>query len=78
MKEEFNDSLEQVLMVIKDSAANEIAESKALKIPITYIKDNQIVKEYFYGRIEVLETLESTISTKKYYKGQKLYASKKS
>lgn len=71
MKKEFEDKIEQIQKAIEDSAAIAIAESKALQLPITYLKDNQVITEYPDGRIEVLETLPP--QNEAYQKGQKLY-----
>lgn len=71
MKKEFEDTIEDIQKAIKDAAAIAIAESKALKLPITYLKDNQIIREYADGRIEVLKTINPPSNN--YQKGQVLY-----
>ncbi|MCP3929288.1 MAG: hypothetical protein GY705_09335 [Bacteroidetes bacterium] len=75
MKEEFKDTIKHINKAIANSAAIAIAESKALKLPITYLKENQVITEYPDGSIEVLETLD--LPTTKYEKGQKLYVREK-
>ncbi len=37
-----------------------IAEDKALGLPITYLKDGKVIKEFPDGRIVVIEELEKT------------------
>ena len=69
-KEVFNDSVEQILAVTETSASIAIAESKALGLPITYLKDGKIIREYADGKIEVLKTLETTDDRTTYIKGQ--------
>ncbi len=74
-KKEFDDSIEQILEVTKSSAAIAIAESKALGLPITYLKNGKIIKEYPDGKIEILENIDPSDSTS-YKKGQKINVKK--
>ena len=69
-KPEFNDSLEHVLIAIRDAAAIAIAENKALGLPITYIRDNQLIEEQADGTIKVLEILPTRPKTRIYQKGE--------
>jgi len=67
MKKQFEDIEE----AIKDAATIAIAESKALKLSITYVKNGKVITEHPDGNVEVLDTIEE--STASYKKGQKLY-----
>ena len=69
-KPEFNDSLEHVLIAIRDAAAIAIAENKALGLPITYIRDNQLIEEQADGTIKVLKDLPPKLPTRIYKKGE--------
>jgi len=39
------------------AAGDAIRKAKRLGLPVTYLRGNQVVKEYADGRIEVIETL---------------------
>lgn len=75
-KKEFDDSIEQILAVTKTSASIAIAESKALGLPITYLKDGKIIREYADGKIEILKTIETSENTTTYKKGQVVHVKK--
>jgi hypothetical protein len=67
-----------ILQNIAREAGNEaIVEAKVLKIPITYLNsDNQVVKRFPNGRIEVIEHLTKAKKNNIFPKGTILHSHK--
>jgi hypothetical protein len=48
--------------VMKEAVAEAININKALDLPITYLKGDQIVREYNDGQIEIIGSLGETVT----------------
>ena len=58
-KKVFTDSVEQILEVLATTAAIAIGVTKALDLPVTYLKEGKVIKEFPDGKVEVLQSLEN-------------------
>lgn len=48
--------------VMKEAIAEVHNVNRALDLPLTYLKGNQIVREFNDGRIEILKSLDETVT----------------
>jgi hypothetical protein len=70
---EYNLTLQDVARSAGEEA---IIEAKVLKIPVTYLSGNQVVKKFPDGKIEVIKQLFKAKSSKVLRKGTILHARK--
>jgi len=63
--------------IAREAGEEAILEAKVLKIPVTYLNDNnQVVKKFPDGRIEIIEQLVKSETHKAIAKGTILHARK--
>jgi DUF438 domain-containing protein len=51
--------------MVSEAGAFAVYEAKAAGLPITYVENNQIVKEYADGRKEILGTVKPPVKVRK-------------
>ncbi|MBC9934860.1 hypothetical protein [Chitinophaga qingshengii] len=64
-------------MIGKRAAANAINENKALGLPVTYLKEKWVVREYTDGRIEKIVKIESESRLREFKKGEVIHIPKR-
>jgi CHASE2 domain-containing sensor protein len=74
--EDSKDFSSLVQYVAQMAAKAAIAESKALKIPVTYLQGNKIVKKYPDGKVEVIGKIINQKPAVMLRKGSVLHAKK--
>jgi hypothetical protein len=68
---------EQLKKIVKKASERAIRENKALGLPITYLEDGKIIKEYANGTKEVLRVKEKVQGSPTIKKGTILHVKKK-